>query len=41
MMAPWTPMRWPAAWKDPSTLDLLKGTAIDYLLIEEGARSRA
>jgi hypothetical protein len=37
MMAPWTPMRWPAAWKDPSTLELLKGTAIDYLLIEDGA----
>jgi hypothetical protein len=30
-------MRWPAAWKDPSTLYLLKATAIDYLLIEEGA----
>ena len=26
-------MRWPSGWKDPSTLDLLRGTAIDYLLI--------
>jgi hypothetical protein len=30
----WTPMRWPAAWKDPSALDLLKETAINYLVIE-------
>jgi hypothetical protein len=29
-----TPMRWPAAWTDPSTLALLKGTAIDTLLID-------
>jgi hypothetical protein len=26
-------MRWPDAWKDPATLALLKGTAIDHLLI--------
>jgi hypothetical protein len=39
-------MRWPDAWKDPATLALLKGTAIDHLLIGTGAelsavRSRA
>jgi hypothetical protein len=28
----WTPMRWPAAWKSPASLDLLKGSAIDCLL---------
>lgn len=33
MTAQWTPMRWPDAWTDPSALDLLQGTAIDYLLI--------
>src|ERR1035438_6630208 len=37
MVAQWTPMRWPDAWKDPSALSLLKGTAIDYLLIGKGA----
>ena len=36
MIIEWTPMRWPGAWKDPSALDLLKGTAINYLLIEKG-----
>ena len=30
-------MRWPDAWKDPGALDLLKGTAIDHLLIGTGA----
>ncbi len=30
-------MRWPAAWKDPATLALLNGTAIDYLLIDTGS----
>lgn len=39
-------MRWPDTWKDPAALDLLKGTAIDYLLIAKGdefagVRSRA
>jgi len=29
-------MRWPAAWTDSSALDLIKGSAIDYLLIEKG-----
>ncbi len=37
MNAGWTPMKWPAAWKDPRTLDLLKGTAINYLVIEKGS----
>ena len=27
-------MRWPNVWKGPSCLDLLKGTAINFLLIE-------
>jgi hypothetical protein len=35
MTAPWTPMRWPASWKDPSALDLLKGAAIDYLVVDK------
>jgi hypothetical protein len=29
-------MRWPNSWKDPAALSLLKGTAIDYLLIANG-----
>ncbi len=46
MTALWTPMRWPDGWKDPATLALLKGTAIDHLLIGTGpelsaVRSRA
>lgn len=36
MNTEWTPMRWPAAWKDPSALSLLKGTAVNCLLIEKG-----
>src|ERR1700683_2936428 len=36
MTAPLTPMRWPAAWRDGSALDLIKGSAIDFLLIEKG-----
>src|SRR5512137_1093929 len=37
-----TPMRWPAEWGgDPSALDLLKGTAVNCLLIEEGAALNA
>jgi hypothetical protein len=39
-------MRWPDSWKDPAMLDLVKGTAIDFLLIANGdelapVRSRA
>jgi hypothetical protein len=36
MEAQWTPMRWPDTWKDPALLDLLKGTAVDSLLIGPG-----
>ncbi|HXB68984.1 MAG TPA: hypothetical protein VNY05_12105 [Candidatus Acidoferrales bacterium] len=36
MTAQWTPMRWPGGWKDPATLGLLKGTAIDYLIVDKG-----
>ncbi len=36
MEAPWTLMRWPDSWKDPGLLDLLKGTAINALLIGRG-----
>jgi hypothetical protein len=32
-----TPMRWPSAWKDPSALELLKGTAVNFLFIDEGS----
>jgi hypothetical protein len=46
MTVEWTPFRWPSAWTDPSALSLLRGTAINYLLIAngpewEGVRSRA
>jgi len=46
MTAPWTPMRWPAAWKDPALVGLLQGTAIDYLIVDgraelDGVRARA
>jgi hypothetical protein len=30
-------MRWPVVWKDTSALELIKGSAIDYLLIDKGA----
>jgi len=29
-------MRWPSGWKDPSLLGLLKGTPIDYLIVDKG-----
>src|SRR5690348_15321744 len=46
MKALWTPMRWPSAWTDVAALDLLKGSGIDSLLINnsdefEGVRTRA
>ena len=34
-------MRWPDTWKDPAALDLLNGTAIDYLLISKSAELAA
>ena len=30
-------MRWPSAWTDPAALSLLKGSAIDYILIDKGS----
>jgi len=33
----WTPMRWPAAWKSPEALSLLKDTPINCLVLERGA----
>jgi hypothetical protein len=36
-----TPLRWPEAWTDAAALDLVKGTAIDYLLIAKGAEFAA
>src|SRR5437763_10246077 len=37
MMPHGTPMQWPDTWKDPAALSLLKGTAIDYLMIGKAA----
>lgn len=37
MDAALTPMRWPGAWKDASALTLLKGSSINYLLVEKPA----
>ena len=39
-------MRWPAGWTDPARLELLKGSAVDTLMIDhgdafEGVRTRA
>ena len=33
----WTPMRWPASWKDPATLRLLKDAPINCLLVASGS----
>src|ERR1035441_4620810 len=33
----WTPMRWPGSWKSPSALSLLKGTPINWLLVDKDA----
>ena len=41
MALEWTPMRWPAAWKAPSSLDLLKGTPINCLIVDEGGAPEA
>ena len=32
----WIPMRWPPAWQDPSTLNLLEDTTINCLLLPKG-----
>jgi hypothetical protein len=37
MNAEWTPMRWPGSWKSPSALGLLKGTPINWLLVDMDA----
>src|SRR5260370_12969769 len=37
MNAEWTPMRWPVSWKSPSALGLLKGTPINWLLVDKDA----
>lgn len=37
MLAKWTPMRWPAAWKDPAFLELFEGSAVNCLLVARGA----
>ena len=37
MNAEWTPMRWPGSWKSPNTIRLLKGTAINWLLVDKDA----
>src|ERR1039457_2935609 len=34
MNAEWTPMRWPGSWKSPSAVGLLKGTPINWLLVD-------
>ena len=31
-----TPMRWPRQWSDAALLDLLRGTPVNYLLVEDG-----
>src|SRR5436305_3980619 len=41
MTVPWTPMRWPRTWKDAAAVDLLAGSAIDCLLIDDGAEFEA
>jgi hypothetical protein len=41
MLANRTPMRWPSAWRDPSALEWLKGTAIDSLVMENHAELAA
>jgi hypothetical protein len=35
MNAEWTPMRWPGSWKSPSAVSLLKGTPINFLLVDK------
>jgi hypothetical protein len=37
MNAEWTPMRWPGSWKSPSAVGLLKGTPINWLLVDKDA----
>jgi hypothetical protein len=37
MVKNWTPMYWPKQWKSASMLDLLKGSAITHLLVDNAA----
>lgn len=37
MVLEWTPMRWPSRWRNPSSVALLKGTRINFLLFEKSA----
>src|ERR1035441_2347643 len=37
MNAEWTPMRWPGSWKSASAIGLLKGTPINWLLMDRDA----
>jgi hypothetical protein len=37
MNAEFTPMRWPGSWKSPSAVGLLKGTPINWLLVDRDA----
>jgi hypothetical protein len=37
MNAEWTPMRWPGSWKSPSAVGLLKGTPVNWLLVDQAA----
>lgn len=36
-----TPMKWPAAWRDASALAFIKGTCINYLLMENSSATKA
>src|SRR5450755_4376379 len=36
MIVEWTPFRWPGTWKNPSALSLLRGTPINYILVDNG-----
>jgi hypothetical protein len=37
MNAEFTPMRWPGSWKSPSAVGLLRGTPINWLLVDRDA----
>jgi hypothetical protein len=41
MITEWTPLRWPAVWTDPALLRLVKGAAINYLIVDGGPALRA
>ncbi len=35
----WVPMRWPADWRDPALLDLVRGTPVNCLVLPWGAEA--